>query len=152
MIGIMINRLFTVSTLLVHAISFYSMSATEEIDNSTTASEIIWRFSRYPENSLERMSLKQNPHFYLELSDDAASYGSKFHKDPLNDFAAHAHRGRANTIYVLPDKSCRLYLDAAPPHRPRIFSNLWRPHQKVILKGDYSSRRVRSITHMHFRC
>jgi hypothetical protein len=84
------------------------------------------------------MALKQNPHFYLKLSEDAASYGSKFHKDPLRDFAYL----RADTIYVLLDKSCRLFLHTAKPHIPRIFGNLWKPHQKVILKGEYSPRRV----------
>ena len=135
-----INRLFTVSTLLVHAFSFYSSlrGITEEIDNSTTASEIIWRFSRCPENSPERISLKHNPHFYLELPEDAASYGSKFHKDPLKDFAY----CRNDTVYVLLDKSCRLFLDTAVPRMSRIFGNLWRPHRKVILKGEYSPRCV----------
>lgn len=32
------------------------------------------------------------------------------------------------------DRSCRLFLDAAEPHTPRIFGNLWKPHQTVILK------------------
>ena len=149
--GIIIYFL-TVSTLLVRAPSFYSRGVTEEIDNSTTASEIIWRNCRYPEGSPWRISLKQNPHFYLELSDDAASYGSDFYKDPSNDFTANAHPYRTSTFYVLSDKSCLLYLDAAPPHRPRIFSNLWRPHGTIILKGEYSSRSVHSPTHIHFRC
>jgi len=104
----------------------------QEIDDSTTASEIIWNFSRYPEKSPERMTLKQNPHFYLGLSEDAASYGSKFHKDPLKDFAH--RRTDSATIFVLLDKSCRLFLDATKPHIPRIFGNVWKPHQKVILK------------------
>ena len=125
------------------------------MEDSTTISEIIWRFSRLNENSPRgvafKVTFKHNPHFYLELSDDAASYGSKFHKDPLKDLA-YVHHGRPRTIYVLSDKSCRLYLDAAPPHRPRIFSNLWRPHRTIILKGEHSSRRARSINHMHFRC
>ena len=87
------------------------------------------------------MALKQNPHFYLELSDDATAYGSQFHKNPLNDFVKAYHR-HTNTIYVLSDKSCRLFLDAAEPHEPRIFSNLWKPHRTVILKGKYSPRCV----------
>jgi len=101
----------------------------QEIDDSTTASEIIWRFSRYPKNSPWRIVLKQNPHFYVELSEIATSYGGKFFKYPLKDFAYH----RINTIYVLLDKSCHLFLDTA---KPRIFGNLWRPDKKVILKGE----------------
>ena len=123
------------------AFSFHSRGVTEEIDKSTTTSEIVWRFSRYPDNSPGRAALKQNPHFYLELPNDAASYGSKFHKDPLKDFTYVYYHG-LRTIYVLSDKSCRLYLDAAKPHEPRIFSNLWKPHKTIILKGKYSPRCV----------
>ncbi|KAH9056286.1 hypothetical protein EDB87DRAFT_1258100 [Lactarius vividus] len=108
----------------------------QEIDNSTTAAEIVWRFSRYPEKSTDRISpkvaSKQNPHFYLQLSRDAASFHSGFHKDPLKDFSHGLERG--DTIYVLLDKSCRLFFDAAKPHIPRIFGNLWKPRETVILK------------------
>ncbi|KAI9435106.1 hypothetical protein H4582DRAFT_703691 [Lactarius indigo] len=108
----------------------------QEIDSSTTAAEIIWRFSRYPENSTDRISPKvasrQNPHFYRQLSKDPASYDSGFHKLPLKDFAHGLDQG--DKIYVLLDKSCRLFLDAATPHIPRIFGNLWKPHETVILK------------------
>ncbi|KAI9435076.1 hypothetical protein H4582DRAFT_702259 [Lactarius indigo] len=108
----------------------------QEIYNFTTAAEIIWRFSRYPENSTDRISPKvasrQNPHFYRQLSKDAASYDSKFHQYPLKDFSHGLDQG--DTIYILLDKSCRLFLDAANPHIPRIFGNLWKPDQTVILK------------------
>ena len=106
------------------------------MDNSTTTAEIIWRFSRYPENSGTRITPKQNPHFYLDLPKDAASYNHNFHWDSLQDFGLSLGK-EASTIYVLVDKSCRLFLDAAKPHT-RIFGNLWKPHQTVILKGKYS--------------
>ncbi|KAI9435098.1 hypothetical protein H4582DRAFT_703410 [Lactarius indigo] len=120
----------------------------QEIDNSTTTAEIVWRFSRYPEKSSEsadritpKIASRQNPHFYLELlSKDAASFDSKFHKDPLKDFSHGLRQG--DTIHVLLDKSCRLFLDAAKPHIPRIFGNLWKPQETVILKGEYYPRRV----------
>jgi hypothetical protein len=113
----------------------------EEVDDSTTISEIIWRFSRYPEESGCRLPARKNPHFYLQLPTFAASYDSKFRKVPLKDFG-HLHLGQSDTIYVLQDKSCRLFLNAATPHIPRIFSNLWRTHQKVILKGEYVNTRT----------
>ena len=121
----------------VHAFPSYSRGITEEIDNSTTTSEIIWRFSRYPEESGRRITARQNPHFYLELSKDVASYGGEFYKNSLKDFGHGLEKG--GTIYILIDKSCRLFLDAA---KPRIFGNLWRPHQTVILKGECSPRRI----------
>ena len=87
-----------------------------------------------------RISARQNPHFYLELPDDASSYGSNFHLESLKDFSSGLENG--TTIYVLIDKSSRLFLDAAEPHIPRIFGNLWKPDQTIILKGDYSPRRI----------
>ncbi|KAH9056288.1 hypothetical protein EDB87DRAFT_1258271 [Lactarius vividus] len=117
----------------------------QEIDNSTTTKEIVWKFNRYPERNDDRNILgitpkaasKQNPHFYLHLSKDPASFHSEFHKDPLKDFAHGLRTG--DTIYVLLDKSCHLFLDAAKPH---VFGNLWKPHRTVILKdisGDLDS-------------
>jgi hypothetical protein len=118
---------------------------TEEVDNSTTISEIIWRFSRYPEESGMRITARQNPHFYLQLSPDATSYGDNFHKDPLQDeFGRGLAKG--DTIYVIVDKSCRLFLDAAKPHSPRIFGNLWKPYRSFILKGEYTLRCVVGFT------
>jgi hypothetical protein len=134
-----INRLFTVSALLFHAFFIYSRSMTEEIDKSTTTTEIVWRFSRYRKNSAGRIAFKQNPHFYHGLPDKAARYGSKFNVNPLSDFA-YAYHHQIQTIYVLVDKSCRLFLDKPPIQR--VFGNLWKPDQTVILKGEYSPRYV----------
>jgi hypothetical protein len=92
----------------------------------------LWRFSRYPKDHPERITPRENPHFYLQLAQDATSYDSNFKKQPLNDFAHSLMQ--EDTIYVLLDKPCRLFLDAAPPHIPRIFGNLWKPHRTVILK------------------
>ncbi|KAH9175837.1 hypothetical protein EDB89DRAFT_287617 [Lactarius sanguifluus] len=112
----------------------------QEVDNSTTTVEIVWRFSRYPERSADmitpKVASKRNPHFYLQLSKDATSFDNKFHKDPLKDFSYGPRHD--DEIYVLLDKSCRRFLDA---HVPRIFGNLWKPHKTVILKGEYSPRR-----------
>ncbi|KAH9049830.1 hypothetical protein EDB83DRAFT_2630951 [Lactarius deliciosus] len=101
----------------------------QEIDNSTTTAEVVWRFSRYPQKTT--ITTSQNLHFYLRLSRDAPTFDSKFHKDPLKDFRHRLYNGAI--IYALLDKSCRLFLDAA---KPRIFSNLWKPHQTVILKDS----------------
>ncbi|KAH9169948.1 hypothetical protein EDB89DRAFT_1364494 [Lactarius sanguifluus] len=134
---------FVVVESLPHVEHVNQLIILQEIDNSTTTKEIIWRFSRYPEWSADRIRVtpkatsRQNPHFYLHLSKDAASFHSEFHKDPLKDFAHGLSTG--DTIYVLPDKSCRLFFDAAKPH---IYGNLWKPYRTVILKGEYSPGRV----------
>ncbi|KAI9449355.1 hypothetical protein BJY52DRAFT_253032 [Lactarius psammicola] len=130
----------------------------QEIDNSTTAAEIIWRFSLYPEKTeksarAERITPKiasrQNPHFYLRLSKDATTFDSRFHKNPLRDFAHGLRQG--DKIYVLLDKSCRLFLDAAKPYISRNFGNLWKPHQTVILKGESPPDSRYAPTHVHLR-
>ncbi|KAH8980114.1 hypothetical protein EDB92DRAFT_304221 [Lactarius akahatsu] len=126
---------FVVVESLPHVERVNQLIIHQEIDNSTTTKEIVWRFSRYPEWRADRIRVtpkaasRQNPHFYLHLSKDATSFHSEFHKDPLKDFAHGLSTG--DTIYVLLDKSCRLFLDAAKPH---IYGNLWKPHRTVILK------------------
>lgn len=110
---------------------------TEDIDDSTTISEMRWRFIRYPEGSGGRITARDNPHFYHGLSDKATSYGNKFQLNPLDITFAY-HRG-VETIYVLVDKPCRIFLDT---EKPRIFGNLWKPHHSFILKGEYTPRRV----------
>ncbi|KAI9449586.1 hypothetical protein BJY52DRAFT_1215868 [Lactarius psammicola] len=81
----------------------------QEIDNSTTAAEIIWRFSLYPEKTeksarAERITPKiasrQNPHFYLQLSKDATTFDSRFRKNPLRDFA-HGLRQGDNHLHIV---------------------------------------------------
>jgi hypothetical protein len=134
-----ISRLFAVSTLLFHAFFLYSRSMTEEIDKYTTTTEIVWRFSRYRVNSGVRIAFKQNPHFYHGLPDEATRYGSKFNVNPLNDIS-YVYHHQIQTIHVLVDKSCRLFIDKPPIQR--VFGNLWKPHQAIILKGEYSPRYV----------
>ncbi|KAI9435105.1 hypothetical protein H4582DRAFT_1972877 [Lactarius indigo] len=109
----------------------------QEIDNFTTAADIVWRLNRYPEKRadkiLPKVTSRRNPHFYRHLPRDAASFDSSFHKVPLKEFSAYGF-DQGDTIYIILDKSCRLFLDAAKPHIPRIFGNLWKPHETVILK------------------
>lgn len=133
------NRLFAVSTPPYSRLSIHSWSGAEEIDGSTTIEEIVWRFSHYDKNTAGRIAFKQNPHFYHELPDKATKYGRKFTVNPINDFNS-AYFRNVETIYVLVDKSCRLFLDKPPTQR--VFGNLWKPDQIVILKGKFSPRCV----------
>ena len=137
------NRLFAVSTTPDSHLPIHSWSGTEEIDESTTIKEIVWRFSHYDKNTAGRIAFKQNPHFYHGLrgglSDKATEYGCKFTVEPINDFKF-AYFHKIETIYVLVDKSCRLFLDKPPIQR--VFGNLWKPDKTVILKGKFSPRCV----------
>jgi hypothetical protein len=101
----------------------------ENIDNSATPREVLWNFSRYKDD--RRITLKQNPHFYLRLPRKASDFHREFRQDPLTDFGAGLEDNAK--VYVLLDKSCRLYLDLAIP---RIFGNMWHPHKAIILKGE----------------
>ena len=138
------NRLFAVSTTPYSRLPIHSWSGTEEIDESTTIKEIVWRFSHYDKNTAGRIAFKQNPHFYHGLqgglSDKATEYGRKFTVNPINDFNF-AYFQKIETIYVLVDKSCRLFLDKPPIQR--VFGNLWKPYRTVILKGEFSPRCVK---------
>ena len=64
------------------------------------------------------------------------SFGRNFHKEPFKfDFSCDLKEN--DTIYVLLDKSCHLFLHIA---KPRTFGNLWKPDKVVILKGEHYPR------------
>lgn len=126
----------SVSCLLSQFLCIQNL-VTEERDISTTISELIRRFTLYREQSEGRITLRQNPHFYHGLPDEAAGYGRNFQIHSIKDAAYIFHR-KIETLFVLVDKpAARLFLDT---HRPRIFGNLWRPDRSIILKGEYTSR------------
>jgi hypothetical protein len=84
-------------------------------------------------------TLKDNPHFYhkfpikaSESEFDIWKDGKGFHRDPLTEIGPDLEQN--DTVYIIPDKSCRLYLDVA---ESRVFGNLWCPQKKVILKGEW---------------
>jgi hypothetical protein len=101
----------------------------EEIDRPTSIPEILWMFSRRKGNEKGAFSLKDNLHFYdafpLKASESGFD-GKDFHQDALTEI-----RPEQGTVYVIPDKPCRLFLDV---YEPRVFGNLWCPRKKVILK------------------
>jgi hypothetical protein len=111
----------------------------EEIDDPTPVAEALWVFNHRKGHGIHTFTLKDNPHFYPEFplkghesEFDTWKDGKGFHRKPL----MHIGPGLENhdTVYVIPDKPCRLYLDV---DQPRVFGNLWCPHRKVILKGEW---------------
>jgi hypothetical protein len=107
----------------------------EEIDGPTTVPEILWMFSCRKGNEKLTFTLQDNPHFYrkfpLKASEsefDSWKDGKGFQREPLTEISE-----QIRTVYVIPDKPCRLYLDVP---EPRVFGNLWCPQKKVILKGE----------------
>ena len=115
----------------------HSKEYLEEIDDPTSVAQILWIFSRRKGEG--RVTLKENPHFYLEIPQEGSKSefdswqdGKGFHRDPLTQIGPGL--GQNSTVYVLLDKSCRLYLDI---DQPRVFGNLWHPQKRVILKGEW---------------
>jgi hypothetical protein len=112
----------------------------EEIDDPTTIPQMLWAFSRKRSKERIPVTLKENPHFYLKIpqngdSDpgfDSWEDGKGFHREPLTQIGFGLEEG--DTVYVLWDKPCRLYVDVA---KPRVFGNLWQPQKKIILKGAW---------------
>ncbi|KAH8995984.1 hypothetical protein EDB92DRAFT_1942890 [Lactarius akahatsu] len=79
--------------------------------------EILWNFSRYKGRA--RITLEQNPHFYLRCPADESVYTPDFRRRPLQDpSGALEHNG---TVYVLFDRPGHVFLTAE--HKPRIFGN-----------------------------
>ncbi|KAI0300016.1 hypothetical protein B0F90DRAFT_570947 [Multifurca ochricompacta] len=104
------------------------------------SSEILWNFSRYKDN--RRVTLRQNPHFYLRLPTSVDAYGIGFsERFALKDFPLKENE----TVYVLVDKPglCRVYLEAEK--RTRTFGNVWMPKGVMIFKdinGKLESEQV----------
>ncbi|KAH9974891.1 hypothetical protein BGW80DRAFT_121903 [Lactifluus volemus] len=107
----------------------------EELDDPTTIPQILWIF--HNKKGDKRITLKDNPHFYLKLPSkglesefDSWKDGKGFHRDPLTHIGPDLEQN--GTVYVILDRSSsRLYLDVA---ESRVFGNLWHPRKKIILK------------------
>jgi hypothetical protein len=93
------------------------------------SSEIIWNFTPYEDN--RRVTLRQNPHFYMGLPTSADAYGSGFSKDSPKDFPVKPN----DTIYVLVDKSGPGCMNLEAETGNRTFGNVWMPKEVMIFKG-----------------
>ncbi|KAH8988286.1 hypothetical protein EDB86DRAFT_2947146, partial [Lactarius hatsudake] len=90
----------------------------QEFGTRPSLPEILWNFSRYKDRA--RVTLEQNPHFYLRFPADESGYTPMFQRHPLHGHEALGHNA---TVYVLFDGPGRLFLDIE--HKPRIFGNVW---------------------------
>jgi hypothetical protein len=97
----------------------------EELGRGTSVQEVLWNFSRFKDE--RRLTLKQNPHFYLGLPTSQNAYGGDFSVEPIENFQ-HAK------ICVLTDKPGRVFLET--DKNRRAFGNLWVPDKAIIFKGS----------------
>ena len=102
----------------------------EEFSTSPSLPEILWNFSRYKDPA--RITLEQNPHFYLRFPADETSYTPTFRCHPLQDPSGALEHN--DTVYVLLDGPGRVIL-----HEPklRIFCNVWSLNGFLIFRGSH---------------
>ncbi|KAH9021822.1 hypothetical protein EDB85DRAFT_2293351 [Lactarius pseudohatsudake] len=91
----------------------------QELSASPSLQEILWNFSRYKDRA--RITLEQNPHFYLRFPADESAYTPQFQRHPLQDISGTLEQN--DTIYVLFDRPGRVFLDTE--HERQIFGNVW---------------------------
>jgi hypothetical protein len=103
----------------------------EELSASPTLPEILWNFSRYKDNA--RITLEQNPHFYLHFPADESGYTSTFRLHPLQDASGVLQVEHNDTVYVLFDGPARVFLHTE--HNSRIFGNIWMINGFLIFRG-----------------
>jgi hypothetical protein len=103
--------------------------ASEELSVDPSLPEILWNFSRYKDRG--RITLEQNPYFYLGFPADESAYTPKLQLHPLQDMSgALEHNG---TVYVLFDRPGRVFLEIE--HKLRIFGNVWSLNGVFIFRG-----------------
>ncbi|KAH9033793.1 hypothetical protein EDB85DRAFT_1052527 [Lactarius pseudohatsudake] len=90
--------------------------------------EILWNFSRYKDHA--RITLEQNPHFYLRCPTNVNAYSPKFRRCPLQDPSGALEHNC--TVYVLFDKPGRVFLTTE--HKLRIFGNVWSLNGSLIFR------------------
>ena len=103
--------------------------SSEELSASSPLPEILWNFSRYQDCG--RITLEQNPHFYLWFPTDEGAYTSTFQHYPLQDPSGALRHN--DTIYVLFDKPGRVFLHTE--QKSRIFGNIWSLNGSLIFRG-----------------
>ena len=107
--------------------------ASEELCGSPSLPEILWNFSRYRDRA--RITLEQNPHFYLRCPADESAYTPMFRRHPLQDPSGSLEHN--DTVYVLFDGPCCVFLDTE--NKSRIFGNVWLLNGSLIFRGMFHS-------------
>ena len=101
----------------------------EALRPHSDVSEVLWYFSRNPEK--ERLTLRQDPHFYKRLPTSSEAYGGEFRMDPVQTF-------QHDRVSVLTDSSYRaVFLETT--RRNRVFSNIWAVNGRIIFQGSFPS-------------
>jgi hypothetical protein len=104
----------------------YLIYAPETLSRRPSIQEILWDFS-YSEDMKKRLTLKDNPHFYVDLPTSPEAYGDHVQIDPTEDFR------HANKFYVLIDRPELVYIKTG--RVSQFFGNFWSSQNAIIFKG-----------------
>ena len=96
------------------------------LSDNPSLQEILWNFSRIKDKD-ERLTLRENPHFYEKLPKSPDGYGDSLKIDPTEDFR------HSNMFHVLTDKPEMVCI--MTDQISRSFSNFWCPRTSIIFKG-----------------
>ena len=106
--------------------SQYLISVSEVISDNPSLQEILWNFSRF-KNKKQRLTLRENPHFYANLPTSPEAYGDGVEINPTEDFQ------HEDVFYVLTDRPNLVCITT--DQDTRYFGNFWCPQNAVIFKG-----------------
>ena len=99
----------------------------EMLSDSSSLQEILWNFCRFKDDK-ERLTLRDNPHFYAELPMSPEAYGDSIKIDPTEDFR------HSDKFYVLTDKPELVYI--MTDQELQSLGNFWCPQNAIIFKGS----------------
>ncbi len=99
----------------------------ELLSHTASFQEVLWNFAHL-ENS-KRITLSDNPHFYLKLPTLIDEYGGEFKAFPAEMLPLESNA----TIYVLIDQRRPVLLETE--HVSRVFGNVFRLKDVMIFKG-----------------
>ena len=101
----------------------------EQVASTSALPEILWNFSRYTGRT--RISLEQNPHFYLRCPADESAFTPLSQCHPIQD--TRGVLGHNDTLYVLFNGPSRVFLHTE--HKSRMFCNVWLLNGFLIFRG-----------------
>ena len=106
--------------------SQYLIHVPVKLNRSPSIQEILWNFNCL-EDEKQRLTLKDNPHFYAELPTSSEAYGDSVQIDPTEDF------WHDDEFYVLTDKPEVVHIKTGQVSQ--FFGNFWCPQDAIIFKG-----------------
>jgi hypothetical protein len=110
--------------------SQYLTVVPEVLSDCPSIQEILWNFYHF-EDEIQRLSVKDNPHFYTNLPSLPEEYVDDVEFDPTENFQ-HADDSR-DEFFVLSDKPDPIHIMTNLNTWP--FGNFWSPKDAIIFKG-----------------